>query len=57
LYSISLIVRLVGTIALRGKTFKTGQHILHLEAGHFAVELEAVAACHPQHLIATKKVK
>jgi hypothetical protein len=24
---------------------------------HFALELEAVAACHPQHLITTKKVK
>jgi hypothetical protein len=40
-----------------GRPSKPDNHIFHLEAGHFAVELKAVAACHPQHLIATKKVK
>jgi hypothetical protein len=56
LYSISLIVRLVGTIEnCEGRPSNQATYFAS-RAEHFAVEVGAVAAC-PPHLIATKKVK
>jgi hypothetical protein len=54
LYSISLIVRLVGTIELRGKTFKPGNIFRITRLNILLLSWRRSLPAFAQHLIATK---